>query len=515
MLETDTIETSLETKYNAVFNSVSDPIFIVDKETLNIIDANPAATKLYQYRYEELISFKITDLAVEVDKNRYIHIPDAESPSPVLYHFKKDGTIFPVKIVVNTFMLNDRPTSITVVRDVSQKIMDDKEKRNLESQVRRAQKLESIGTLAGGIAHDFNNILSSVIGFSELALDRIDANTPEENYLQEIYKSGIRAMELVKQILTFARQTEEDIKPLGIKAIIKEAVKLIRSTIPVTIDIQENIESDSMIMGDPGQVHQIFMNLCTNAAQAMEDAGGTLDISLTDVTIGTAMPGSALHLKPGDYLKLTVSDTGPGIPTDIMDAIFEPYFTTRGPSEGSGMGLAIVHGIVKGYGGSIHVKSEPGIRTSFDIYFPVIHKQQPEHRYSPGEALPTGHEHILLVDDEPTIGKIGTRVLQQLGYTVTAMKSSVEALERFRSHPEGFDLVITDMTMPYMTGDRLASEVMRIRPDMPVVLCTGYSKKISEKVIRKLGVKAVAYKPLLKKELAKTVRQVLDSATPP
>jgi CheY-like chemotaxis protein len=219
--------------------------------------------------------------------------------------------------------------------------------------------------------------------------------------------------------------------------------------------------------------------------------------------------GPSLHLKPGNYLKLSVSDTGTGIPEDIMDAVFEPYFTTKNPGEGSGMGLAIVHGIVKSYGGTIHVESKPGEKTVFDIYLPVIPKQPAGTKYM-SATLPSGNEHILFVDDEPTIGKMGALVLQQLGYKVTDKKSSVEALELFRSQPNDFDLVITDMTMPNMTGDKLAVEMMRIRPNIPVILCTGYSKKISDKIVQKLGVKAVAYKPLLKKELAEMVRQVLD-----
>ena len=510
MIETEQREDTLEKKFNAVFNSSSDAIFILDAESLNIIDANPAASKLYQYRYEELISMKITDLAVEVDKNRHIFLPGMDAVMPILYHLKKDGSIFPVKITANTFSLDNRETNITVIRDISQKIKDDKEKRNLESQLRRAQKLESIGTLAGGIAHDFNNILSSVIGFSELALDRVVEGSPEEDYLQEIYSAGRRAMDLVKQILTFARQTEEDIKPLRIYSIIKESIKMIRSTIPTSIEIRDSINSGSMIMGDPGQIHQIFMNLCTNAAHAMEDTGGIMEICLEDVYVDPIQAGTSLHLKPGDYLKLSVSDTGTGIPQNIIDSIFEPYFTTKDPGEGSGMGLAIVHGIVKSYGGAIHVDSEPGKTTIFDVYLPIIQKEHEEAKYV-SETLSTGHEHILFVDDEPTLGKISTRVLEQLGYKVTAMKSSVEALDLFRSNPMEFDLVITDMTMPNMTGDKLAVEIMHIRPEIPVILCTGYSKKISEKVIQKLGVKAVAYKPLLKKELVDTVRSVLDN----
>jgi CheY-like chemotaxis protein len=292
--------------------------------------------------------------------------------------------------------------------------------------------------------------------------------------------------------------------------IAKEGLKLIRSTIPTTIEIRECIESQSLVFGNPSQIHQLFMNLCTNAAQAMEDAGGVLEVGLTDVELGASSSLPLSELKPGSYLKTSVSDTGPGIPPSIIGSIFDPYFTTKGPGEGTGMGLATVHGIVEAYGGKITVDSEGGKRTVFSVYLPITKKRE-DHQSYVAEELPSGSERVLFVDDELPIAKMGSQLLARLGYRVTVRTSSVEALELFQAKSTDFDLVITDMTMPNMNGDKLALELMKIRPDIPVILCTGYSKIVSDGSAAKIGIKAFAYKPIVKADLAKTVRKVLDA----
>ena len=391
--------------------------------------------------------------------------------------------------------------------DISERKKAEADKLQLEKQLQQAQKMESIGTLAGGIAHDFNNILSAVIGYTELALGGIEKGTELDDDLQEVRKAGMRAKDLVKQILTFARQSNEAAMPIQINIIAKEVLKFIKSSIPSTIQINNKIYSDSLIMGSSTQIHQVLMNLCTNAAQSMEEKGGMLEVSVNDTTIDkmSMIP----NLRPGEYIEIKVSDTGMGIAPQNLHTIFEPYFTTKPVGEGTGLGLAVVHGIVENYGGQITVDSTIGKGTCFTIYLPISKKRKV---YTPSERedLPLGNENILFVDDEAPIAKMGSKILEQLGYTVTKRTSSLEALELFRSKPQTFDLVISDMTMPNMTGDKLAIELMKVRSDIPVVLCTGYSKKISEESVADIGIKALFYKPVVKADLAKTVRKVLD-----
>ena len=423
----------------------------------------------------------------------------------------KDGTIIQVHGIADNFYDDqDRPL---MTKGTFQDISDRKEAedafQNMEKRLNQAQKMESIGTLAGGIAHDFNNILSSIIGFTELSMEEAEKNSFIEDNLQEVYAAGKRAKDLVSQIMTFARQSDDELRPVQVCLIAKEVAKFIRSSIPATIEIHQNIESESFIMGNSTQVHQILMNLCTNAAHAMDAGGGFLGITLKDIVIDSDNDLKIIDLTPGTYIKLTVSDTGAGIPHEIIDKIFEPYFTTKGLGEGTGMGLAMVHSIVENYGGRITVDSTPGQGALFAIYLPVIKKCNVHQAYE-SEYLSTGTEHILFVDDEPPIAKMGSQILERLGYQVTVRTSSIEALELFHAKPDDFDLVISDVTMPNMTGDKLAVELMKIRPDIPVILCTGYSKKISDESVAHIGIKAFAHKPMVRSELAKTVRNVLD-----
>jgi CheY-like chemotaxis protein/anti-sigma regulatory factor (Ser/Thr protein kinase) len=369
--------------------------------------------------------------------------------------------------------------------------------------------MESIGTLAGGIAHDFNNILASIIGFTELALDEVQKGTSLDEHLQEVYTAGNRAKELVKQILAFARQSEGQRNPIQPSIIVKEVLKFIRSTIPATIAIRQDIESDTWIMGDATQIHQVIMNLCTNAAQAMEDTGGVLKVSLKDVVIDQTHAFIRMGLRKGNYIEIAVSDTGVGIAPDIIGSIFEPYFTTKGPSEGSGLGLAMVHGIVESYGGKITVDSNLKKGTTFTIFLPVTAKGSTRGSYK-SELLPTGTERILFVDDESAIAKMSGVLLEHLGYSVTTRTSSMEALELFRAKPNAFDLVITDMTMPNMTGASLGRRIADIVPALPLIICTGCSQGINEEKARALGFKKMLLKPVCTRDLALAVRETLD-----
>jgi CheY-like chemotaxis protein len=370
--------------------------------------------------------------------------------------------------------------------------------------------MEAIGTLAGGIAHDFNNILSAVIGYTEIALADVPEDTSQHRNLQEVLKAGSRARDLVKQILTFSRQTEQELKPVKINQIIRESLKLLRASLPATVKISHDIQSDSAVLADPTQIHQVIMNLFTNAAHAMRSTGGQLKIDLSDVVLDESFIEQHPYLSPGVYLKLRVIDTGHGMEKAILDRIFDPFFTTKERGEGTGMGLAVVLGIVKSHGGTITVESELEKGATFNVFLPVI-LQEVDHDIQTKGPIQTGTERILFIDDEKSLVDLGQQILERLGYKVTIRTSSLEALELFMEQPDKFDLVVTDMTMPNMTGDELAAKLMSIRADIPVILCTGYSERISRERAQELGIKEFILKPIVMRELAKTVRSVLDA----
>ncbi len=394
--------------------------------------------------------------------------------------------------------------------DVTDRKIAAEEKLRLESQLQQAQKMEGIGTLAGGIAHDFNNILSPIMLHCEMVMDDLSEDNPIRHDIEQIFKASTRARDLVKQILTFARKRPEEKIVLKSSPIIQEAVKFLRSTIPTTIDIKLDIKAGhDVILADPTQINQIVMNLCTNAAHVMNEKGGLLEVILDNEEGSTEKVRMNPNLKNREYLKLSVVDNGTGIPPDDIKRIFEPYFTTKEIGEGTGLGLATVHGIVKNYGGDIIVESEVGKGTAFHVYIPLIDEMVTEHVVSE-EELPTGTERILFVDDEETIVKLIERMLKRLGYEVTANTNSVEAFQLCRENPDAYDLVITDMTMPKLTGKDLAIKVKELRPDLPVILCTGFSDKIDKNKARELGIAAFIMKPVQRHEIAYTIRNVLD-----
>lgn len=412
--------------------------------------------------------------------------------------YEEDTTIAPIKNATGKIV-----NYVAVKRDVTDEI-------NRERQLRQGQKMEAIGTLAGGIAHDFNNILAAIIGYSEIALDKTVENTPLHANLQEVFNAGIRAKGLVKQILTFSRQAEQELQPVQVKLMIKEALKLIRASLPATIKIRLNIQSDNAVLADPTHIHQILMNLCTNAGHAMRETGGILDVSLIDEVLDSAFAAMHPDVAPGAYLRLTVSDTGHGISDEVIEKIFDPFFTTKELEEGTGMGLAVVHGIVKGCGGIITVDSEEGKGANFKVYLPVISLDE-KPRIKKTDPLPAGTEHILFVDDEKTLVDMGKEMLEKRGYVVTTRTSSIEALELFKAKPEEFDIVITDLTMPNMTGKDLAKKIIEIRPDIPIVICTGFSVELTAEAIKAAGIKAVIHKPIISAELFAGVRRGLNS----
>ena len=372
--------------------------------------------------------------------------------------------------------------------------------------------MEALGTLAGGISHDFNNILYGIIGYAEIAIHhQIADGHPARLSLDEILKASGRAVDLVEQILTFSRKKTRERVKFQLTTVIKEVLKLLRATIPATIEIKEKITTGSdFVLADPSEIHQVLMNLCTNANHAMRDKGGVLEICLGEKILTPPEVTFYPDLEPGPYLILTVNDTGHGMAAPIRDRIFEPYFTTKPTGEGTGLGLSVVHGIVKSCGGTITVESEPGKGSSFKVFLPPIEEvnlQEPESL----DSIPGGNERILFLDNEESLLKMGKQMLEGLGYKVFMETSSIKALEAFKSDPGKYDLVISDLTMPKMSGDKLAEELIRLRPDIPIILCTGYSELIVEEKARKIGVRAFLTKPVAMRKMAKTVRMALDA----
>ena len=497
-----------EEKYRTVLEANPDPVVVYDIEG-KVIYFNPAFTRVFGWTLADRLGNKM-DVFVPEDAWRETKMMidkvlagERFSNIETLRYNKKEKKI-PVSVSGAIYKdKNGNPIgSVINLRDISHQ-------KKLEAQLQQAQKMEAIGTMAGGIAHDFNNILSSVIGYTELAIDNEKEGTFQYNNLQEVLSAGNRAKDLVKQILTFSRQVDQKQKPIQVKPLAKEALKLLRASIPSTVEIEQNLQSDALVMGDSTQIHQILMNLCTNAAHAMEDNGGLLTVSLFDAELDSDFISNHPGIKPGQYISLTVTDTGHGISPDVMEKIFDPFFTTKEKGKGTGLGLSVVHGIVRGHGGDLYVYSEPGKGSTFKVCLPAIGSRfKPEERAE--RPIPTGTERILFIDDEPVITDMSKKTLESLGYEVVARNSSIEALELFKEKIDYFDLVITDMTMPHMTGEKLAEKLMQIRPDIPVMLCTGFSFMIDEQKALDMGIRAFISKPILKREIAETIRKVLD-----
>jgi PAS domain S-box-containing protein len=400
---------------------------------------------------------------------------------------------------------------ISLVQDLTARKKADEERTRLESQLLQAQKMEAIGSLAGGIAHDFNNILSAIIGYSELSILMDGAPV---DYLQEVLKAANRAKDLIKQILSFSRQTDEERMPVQVGMVVKEVVKFLRASIPTTIDLNCHLdEKAGSVLANSVELHQILMNLCTNAVHAIGGRAGAIEISVQRVEIRGAQKNAYPDLEPGAYVELAVKDSGQGIRPEIMERIFDPYFTTKEKGVGTGLGLAVVHGIVKKSNGTIRVESHPDRGSTFYIYLPQI-ELSASTRPDPSMLPMGGSGKILFVDDEKMIADLGTKILKRLGYDVVSRTSPVEALELFKAKPRAFDLVISDQTMPGMTGDGLARELMRINPEIPVILCTGYSQLIDPEKAREKGIKALVMKPILISDMDDAIRKALKKDSP-
>ena len=514
-----------EERYSLLVNSIPEAFWMVSADYQQIFYISPAYEKIWGRSCQSLLDNPRDWLAAVLEEDRpglmaiiegldkhtgaHIDFPEYQilQPNGTLRWIKAKGV--PIK--------NESGKIFCVAglcEDITERKMAEEEKEKLASQLRQSQKIEAIGTLASGIAHDFNNILSIIFGYNELAMEEKDP-VNRQHHLEELQKGAQRAKELVAQILAFSRKGEQQQQPLQISLIVKEALKMLRASIPASIEIRQDIDSTGMVLADPTQIHQVIMNLCTNAYHAMRETGGTLAVSLNEVTIGAEDYGYA-DLSPGKYLRLEVSDTGCGIEPKIQEKIFEPYFTTKKPGEGTGLGLAVVHGIVKSHHGHITVYSEPGKGTSFHVYLPLTEQVAVA---QPNQAKPKNlqgnGERILCVDDEAQISALVTTMLTRNGYQVATCTNGHEAWAEFQKQPDRFDLVITDMTMPSMSGLDLAQKILALRPRIPIILCTGQSELINREKAISLGIYDYLNKPILMDTLLEATRKAITQRNSP
>ncbi len=505
-----------EARYRVLVEQSLAGIYIIQEGRFRYV--NPKFAEIFGYTPDEIITTVRQGHDLFAEENRaWVQARllareqgEVESDSYAFRGQRKDGTLIEVEIHGSTMTLGGKPAVIGILLDITERTQMEEARQHLEEQLRQSQKMEALGTLAGGVAHEFNNILAGMLGYTDLTQDAVPQDSVAWNYLQEVLTAGRRAKDLVQQILAFSHRSEIRREPLPFHRIIHEALTLLRVSLPTTIAFQTHVEQDvGTVLADRTQMHQIIINLCTNADHAMRETGGILEVRLDTVEVDEARATRHPGLHPGPHVRFTVQDTGPGIAPKVLERIFDPFFTTKGVGEGTGMGLAIVHGIVTSHGGAVTVESTVGAGTTFTIYLPQWAETAAGETVQPEEDLLQGTGCILFVDDEVMLANLGHTVLEQLGYEVVSCTSSLEAFEAFRGNPQRFDLVITDQTMPQLTGEQLATALRRMRPDIPIIVCTGFSHVINAEKAQALGIDAFCMKPLRIRELAVTIQQVL------
>ena len=498
-----------EQRHKTLFQVTPAATAIIEND-MTISMVNDQFERLSRYSREEIEGKKKwTEFVApnDLEKMRRYHEQrrGGSDSAPGEYEFRFIDRNKDVKnIALNVAVIPETGKSIAALVDITGM-------KQAEKRLQQTQKRESIGTLAGGIAHDFNNILAGMLGYTQLAMLTLPKGSQLYNNLENIIRAGRRGRDLIKQILSFSRNQTTRTEPILVRPVIKEIVKLLQATLPATIEIRQNLKSDQeYVMADATKIHQVLINLCTNAGYAMQENGGILELQTDLLEIESRAAGFDFNIAPGKYLKITVSDTGCGIDPEILDKVFEPYFTTKPHGQGSGLGLAVARGIVTGYKGSITVYSEKGKGSTFNVCLPVVEKGKTRIERSESVAG-QGHGRILFVDDEVTLVDTGRQILEHFGYDVTGLTSSIKALDLFRKQPDAFDLVIADMTMPGMTGSNLAREIMRIRPGFPVVICSGFSEQLMSQSLKDIGVRAIMMKPLLDNELVSVIESILSN----
>jgi PAS domain S-box-containing protein len=506
------IEKNLKHLFEVVSDTMPVPMLISSADG-QILFSNGKAQEIFGLSEQEFYKTDARDLYENAQAPRtFMKILSdyGEVRSLAVSLKKSDGSVFPVSLFSQPLVFEGKDCFLTVIYDLS-KIRKEEEKRlAMERQLRQSHKMEAIGTMAGGIAHDFNNILAIIFGRLELAMIMLPGDSRVKRHIRDALTAANRAKTMTMQILAFCRKTEDERKPFHISTVVAEAAKMIKTLTPSNIEVIIRIQSKtSIVMGDPTQIHQILMNFSSNAGYALRDRGGVIEIRLEELSFGAQEKIRIPNLRTGDYVKLTVSDNGPGIDKSVIERVFDPFFTTKPPGEGTGMGLAVVHGIVQSHGGAVTVESEPGRGTAFHCYFPLL-AQTEDIRESFGfeKTIRGGSEHILFVDDESDIVDICEQMLEDLGYRVTPRMSSPEALKLFQENPALFDLVITDDTMPKISGRRMVAEMLKIRPDIPVIMITG--RETDDKIFYESGAGSVIRKPFSRDELGTRIRETLD-----